>query len=234
MRGDIFNEWLRYIDAGFRIQQRHIALLVDNAPSHNFVICSDDENTTEESDNTKKPYTDDTQESHTEISASDSDNDTYNNKRSHAFDQQSHAGRNDTRFSFEVAPDMTHDSSGAGLRSKGKLRVKKRPVKTKTSRITKRRRQNYTSSNATGSEEATHAANSSKGKLTLNKLKFLQEHQQISKSPNFAASYSDNANDLTLTLDNSGLDVAVSASSSRSKKKFPVKKRLVKIKIFCY
>jgi hypothetical protein len=38
MRSDIWEDWLRYIDAGFRIQNRKILLLVDNAPSHNTPI----------------------------------------------------------------------------------------------------------------------------------------------------------------------------------------------------
>ena len=34
MRLDIWESWLSYINEGFRIQNRHILLLVDNATSH--------------------------------------------------------------------------------------------------------------------------------------------------------------------------------------------------------
>ena len=52
MRNDIFNNWLQYLDNGFRIQQRQVIMLVDNAPSHNFVKSTNykNENEDEESD----------------------------------------------------------------------------------------------------------------------------------------------------------------------------------------
>ena len=34
MRSDIWESWLSYINEGFRIQNRHILLLADNAASH--------------------------------------------------------------------------------------------------------------------------------------------------------------------------------------------------------
>jgi len=34
MRADIWENWLRYLDVGFRIQNRKVLLLIDNAPSH--------------------------------------------------------------------------------------------------------------------------------------------------------------------------------------------------------
>jgi len=51
MRNDIFNNWLQYLDNGFRIQQRQVIMLVDNAPSHNFVKSTNykNENENEES-----------------------------------------------------------------------------------------------------------------------------------------------------------------------------------------
>ena len=40
-RIDIWEQWLRHIDAGFRITGRQILLLVDNAPSHTTVAADD-------------------------------------------------------------------------------------------------------------------------------------------------------------------------------------------------
>lgn len=48
MRSDIWESWLKYLDKGFRIQNRQVLLLVDNAPSHTSPIA--DENATDESD----------------------------------------------------------------------------------------------------------------------------------------------------------------------------------------
>ncbi|CAG8828713.1 834_t:CDS:1, partial [Gigaspora rosea] len=46
MRSDIWEKWLRYIDSGFRIQNRKILLLVDNAPSHSSPELPNNTNTT--------------------------------------------------------------------------------------------------------------------------------------------------------------------------------------------
>jgi len=47
MRSDIFGEWLEYINNGFRIQNRKVLLLIDNASSH----FNPDEHNTEQDDN---------------------------------------------------------------------------------------------------------------------------------------------------------------------------------------
>ena len=44
MRREIWESWLKYIDEGFRIQQRHVLLLVDNAPSHNTITSPSEDN----------------------------------------------------------------------------------------------------------------------------------------------------------------------------------------------
>jgi hypothetical protein len=45
MRNDIWRQWLYYINEGFRIQNKKVLLLVDNAASH--IILETDENNSE-------------------------------------------------------------------------------------------------------------------------------------------------------------------------------------------
>uniref|UniRef100_U9UAT9 DDE-1 domain-containing protein n=1 Tax=Rhizophagus irregularis (strain DAOM 181602 / DAOM 197198 / MUCL 43194) TaxID=747089 RepID=U9UAT9_RHIID len=42
MRNDIFNGWVSELDREFRLQGRHVVLIIDNAASHKFVISSDE------------------------------------------------------------------------------------------------------------------------------------------------------------------------------------------------
>jgi len=48
MRSDIWKEWLHYIDSGFRIQNRQVLLLVDNAASHTAPEASEIQDDTDE------------------------------------------------------------------------------------------------------------------------------------------------------------------------------------------
>jgi hypothetical protein len=47
MKHDIFNGWVSELDREFRLQGRHVVLIIDNASSHKFVTSSDEN----ESDN---------------------------------------------------------------------------------------------------------------------------------------------------------------------------------------
>ena len=48
MKHDIFNGWVSELDREFRLQGRHVVLIIDNASSHKFVTSSDENH---ESDN---------------------------------------------------------------------------------------------------------------------------------------------------------------------------------------
>jgi hypothetical protein len=55
MKHDIFNEWASELDREFRLQGRHVVLIIDNASSHKFVTSSDEI----ERDNDDDDYEDD-------------------------------------------------------------------------------------------------------------------------------------------------------------------------------
>ena len=42
MKADIFNNWLEYLDKGFKITNHHIAMIIDNVASHNLAISAED------------------------------------------------------------------------------------------------------------------------------------------------------------------------------------------------
>ena len=48
MRSDIWEQWLHYIDSGFRIQNKQVLLLVDNAASHTAPEASEVQDDTDE------------------------------------------------------------------------------------------------------------------------------------------------------------------------------------------
>ncbi|CAB4424639.1 unnamed protein product [Rhizophagus irregularis] len=56
MRNDIFNGWVSELDREFRLQGRHVVLIIDNAASHKFVISSDEN---DEIDDCDSDYDDD-------------------------------------------------------------------------------------------------------------------------------------------------------------------------------
>ena len=48
MRSDIWEQWLHYIDSSFRIQNKQVLLLVDNAASHTAPEASEVQDNTDE------------------------------------------------------------------------------------------------------------------------------------------------------------------------------------------
>jgi hypothetical protein len=51
IRNDIFNGWVSELDREFRLQGRHVVLIIDNAASHKFVISSDENDEIDDDDN---------------------------------------------------------------------------------------------------------------------------------------------------------------------------------------
>ncbi|CAB4419840.1 unnamed protein product [Rhizophagus irregularis] len=59
MKHDIFNGWVSELDRKFRLQGRHVVLIIDNASSHKFVTSSDENESDDFDDNYDDDYDDD-------------------------------------------------------------------------------------------------------------------------------------------------------------------------------
>ena len=78
------NNWLEYLDKGFKITNRHIAMIIDNAASHNLAISAED---TESESESEKEFSSNVASSSTSII-------NYNNKRKKTDNQKKNPGNN--------------------------------------------------------------------------------------------------------------------------------------------